>query len=224
MAGQPLVYTLKVVNIGPATSTAVILIDTLPEDVDFVSATPTQGSCNEVAGSVTCNLGNLAVGSVATTTIVVIPTAAGTIINAANVAGLEFDPDVTNNSASITTSVTAPADLLPVAIDIKPGSDPNSVNPKSRGTIPVAILSTPDFDAPSEVDKASLTFGRTGDEDSLARCTRSSEDVNGDGLLDIVCHFKTQDTGFQPGDTEGILRGETPDGVSIEGRDSIRLR
>ena len=112
--------------------------------------------------------------------------------------------------------------VLEELIDIKPGSCPNSINPKSRGTIPVAILST-DFDAPSEVDQSSLTFGRAGDEDSLALCTKSAEDVNGDGLLDQVCHFNTQDTGFRCGDTEGILRGQTVDGVPIEGRDSVRI-
>ena len=110
-----------------------------------------------------------------------------------------------------------------VDIDIKPGSDPNSINPKSKGNIPVAILSTADLDAPTEVDKASLTFGSTGDEESLAKCPKSNEDVNGDGRLDLVCHFSTQETGFDLGDTEGILRGQTVDGALIEGRDSVRI-
>ena len=110
-----------------------------------------------------------------------------------------------------------------VDIDIKPGSDPNAINPKSRGKIPVAILSTTDFDATSQVDKSSLTFGRTGDEDSLSKCTKSNEDVNGDGLDDVVCHFNTQDTGFQQGDTEGIVKGNTLNGVPIEGKDSVRI-
>lgn len=110
-----------------------------------------------------------------------------------------------------------------VGIDIKPGSDPNTINPRSRGTIPVAILSTADFDAPTEVDRSSLTFGRTGDEPSLAFCTRSAEDVNLDGLLDLVCHFENQKTGFQVGDTEGILKGQTTHGVPIEGRDAVRV-
>jgi hypothetical protein len=34
-----------------------------------------------------------------------------------------------------------------VSIDIKPGSAPNSINPRSRGVIPVAILTTDTFDA-----------------------------------------------------------------------------
>jgi len=112
---------------------------------------------------------------------------------------------------------------MEITIDIKPGSQTNPINPKSSGKIPVAILSTPDFDAPSEVDKTSLTFGRTGDEHSLAFCNKKGEDVNGDGLRDLVCHFKTKLTGFKFGDTEGILKGQTVGGVPIEGHDVVRV-
>ncbi|HLF89410.1 MAG TPA: hypothetical protein VI451_10715, partial [Anaerolineales bacterium] len=129
--------------------------------------------------------------------------------------------DRTDNSVSATQKVTV--NPFPVDIDIKPFSDPNSINLNNNGTIPVAILSTADFDATSQVDKTSLTFGKTGDEYSLAFCTMSNEDVNGDGLLDIVCHFNTLDTGFQKGDIEGILKGATVDGVIIEGRDSVKI-
>jgi hypothetical protein len=110
-----------------------------------------------------------------------------------------------------------------VAIDIKPGSQTNPINPRSIGKIPVAILSTADFNAPSEVDKTSLTFGRTGDEVSLAFCNKKGEDVNSDGLLDLVCQFKTKLTGFKSGDAEGFLKGQTLEGVPIEGRDSVRI-
>lgn len=58
---------------------------------------------------------------------------------------------------------------------------------------------------------------------SLAFCNRGAKDVNGDGLLDLVCHFHSQDTGFQYGDIANVLRGETPDGVPIEGSDSVRV-
>ncbi len=122
-----------------------------------------------------------------------------------------------------------PTPKLSVDIDIKSGSDPNSINLKSKGKIPVAILSDPDFDAPGEVDRNSLTFGRSGDEDSLHLRGRNGvpncgqEDVNGDGLQDLACHFVTQKTGFQPGDTQGILKGQTLNGTSIEGSDSIRI-
>ncbi|MBI3894600.1 MAG: hypothetical protein HY313_01580 [Acidobacteria bacterium] len=108
-------------------------------------------------------------------------------------------------------------------VDIKPGNDPNSISPKSRGTIPLAILSSSAFDAFAKVDKTSLTFGRTGSENSLAFCNGSPGDVNGDGLLDLMCHFDTQKTGFQPGDTVGWLQGNTVGGIPIEGSNSVRI-
>jgi probable HAF family extracellular repeat protein len=113
--------------------------------------------------------------------------------------------------------------IVRVTIDIKPGSSENTVNPKSHGKIPVAILSTSDFNAPLRVNIASITFGRTGDEASLASCQANAEDVNGDGLPDLVCHFKTELTGFQSGDTEGILKGKTTEGTPIIARDSVRI-
>lgn len=116
-----------------------------------------------------------------------------------------------------------PPPVLEVDIDIRPGVVPNSINPRGTGTIPVAILSTVGFNALSQLDQSSLTFGRTGDEISLAFCETKVRDVNGDGLLDKVCHFNIQQTGFQPGDSEGILRGQTVDGIPIEGRDTVKL-
>lgn len=116
---------------------------------------------------------------------------------------------------------------MDVALDIKPHSDPNSINSRSRGTIPVAILSSQEFDAPSRVERASLTFGRTGDEASLhyraGRPNCGVEDVNADGRADLVCHFETEETGFAPGDTEGILGARTIEQVPIEGRDAVRI-
>jgi hypothetical protein len=105
-----------------------------------------------------------------------------------------------------------------VAIDIIP-----SINPKSNGKIPVAILSTNDFNAPVQVNPNTLTFGHTGDEQSLAFCNSGGADVNGDGLPDMVCHFTTQLTGLRAGDTAGILKGQSVDNILIKGADSIRI-
>jgi sugar lactone lactonase YvrE len=112
---------------------------------------------------------------------------------------------------------------LRISIDIKPGSFPNSINPKSRGKIPVAILSSATFNALAQVDQGSLKFGRTGDEPSLAFCSSSGEDVNGDNLLDLVCHFHTLTAAFQSGDTQGTLKGKTTSGTPITGTDSVRI-
>jgi hypothetical protein len=116
-----------------------------------------------------------------------------------------------------------PEGVLPISIDIKPDTSQNNINLKSNGKIPVAILSSVTFDAPNEVNKSSLRFGRTGTEASLALCNTVAEDVNGDGFLDQVCHFDTSLTGFQLGDTEGVLTGLTVEGTPIEGRDSVTI-
>lgn len=117
-----------------------------------------------------------------------------------------------------------PCGLITVPIDIKPGSFPNSINPNSNGKIPVAIFSIPGvFSAPDQVDRDSLTFGRTGNEASLSFVSPSPEDVDGDGWADLVAHFDTRSTGFQPGDTEGILKGRTISGQPIIGKDSVRI-
>ena len=111
---------------------------------------------------------------------------------------------------------------IPVDISIKPDATPPvPINAGSNGKIPVAILSTPTFNAVTSVDPSSLTFGRTGNEKSLAFCNTGGEDVNGDGLPDLVCHFQTQMTGFQSGDTVGILKGKTVQGAQIIGQEAI---
>jgi hypothetical protein len=109
---------------------------------------------------------------------------------------------------------------MTVTIDIKPGEGPAPINTKSKGTIPVAILSSPTFDAVAQVDQTSLTFGHAGSEKSLAFCS-GPQDVNGDGLLDLVCHFDTPLTLFQTGDVKGILKGKILGGNTIMGTDAV---
>ena len=111
-----------------------------------------------------------------------------------------------------------------VSVDIKPGSDTNPINPNSNGNIPVAILSNPDYDALSMVDVTSLTFGRSGNEESLAFCNENGEDVNGDGLPDLVCHFDTQLTLLtHPKFRYGNLKGLALDGTPLKGQDVITI-
>jgi hypothetical protein len=106
-----------------------------------------------------------------------------------------------------------------VDIDIKPGSDSNSINPFSKGVIAVAILSTDDFDALS-VDAASVAFGPDGA--APAHKDAHIEDVDSDGDLDLVLHFRTQETGIAAGDIEATLTGQTFDGISFSAVDSVR--
>ena len=112
---------------------------------------------------------------------------------------------------------------LPVPIDIWPFLKHNIIIPRKDHPVPVAILSGIDFDAPSDVDKNSLTFGKTGDEQSLDHCAKIALDINDDELLDLVCVFRSNLTGFQAWDTEGVLKGQTLDGIPFEGRDSVLI-
>lgn len=124
---------------------------------------------------------------------------------------------------------TIPADLafallgapsvLRVAIDIKPGGSPNSLNPRSRGKIPVAILTSAAFDA-TTVDPITVRFGADGTE--AAPVHAALRDVDRDGDTDMVLHFNTQDTGLLCGDVSATLTGETFDGETIEASDTIR--
>ena len=115
---------------------------------------------------------------------------------------------------------------IEVAIDIKPGSDPNVVNLDSKGVVPVAILGSENFHA-SCVDSATVSLGssqvavRGKSDKKLA----SLEDVNADGFLDLVCHVETENllpTDIQDGMMEltGSLLPEC-DGTPIQGSDYV---
>lgn len=132
-------------------------------------------------------------------------------------------PTPTPSPTPSPTPTPTPPAVLNLNIDIKPGNTPNSINPKSKGKIPVAILSSVGFDATTLIDRTSLKFGRSGFEASLNLCNRGGEDVNGDGLLDLVCHFNTPISGFQTGDNLGKLKGKTVNNTPAAGEDSVRI-
>ncbi len=109
LVGSNLTFQLVVTNTGTLSATNVMVTDTLPANVTFVSATPSQGSCNQVAGVVKCSLGNLLGGARATINIVVVPTAVGALSNTATVAGNESESNTTNNSSTANVTVTSSA-------------------------------------------------------------------------------------------------------------------
>jgi hypothetical protein len=107
-----------------------------------------------------------------------------------------------------------------IGIDIKPGSHGNSINPFSRGAIPVAILSSDTFDV-WDVDVATLAFGPDG-APLAHRKGPHVKDANHDGLDDLLAHFSTEESGIAPGDEEACVTGELLDGTPFQGCDSIR--
>jgi hypothetical protein len=120
-------------------------------------------------------------------------------------------------------------DVVNVEIDIKPGGFPNSINLGSNGVTPIAILATSvaagesvDFD-PSVLDQASLLFaGASPRQKGNSGKIGAFEDVDGDGDLDLVVQFPTEDLELTEADAEAMLVGEASDGSTvILGSDSI---
>jgi len=106
-----------------------------------------------------------------------------------------------------------------VSIDVKPGSDPNSINPKSMGVVPVAILGSDTLDV-TTVDYENIEFGPYG----AMPVHVGLEDVNDDGFIDLVLHYVQKETGIVKGDVEacisGDILGET--GQPFSGCDAIK--
>lgn len=129
------------------------------------------------------------------------------------------------NGGTATGTVTITVNAKSVDIDIKPGSYPNSINLGSNGVVPVAILSTENFDA-ATVDPATVSMGGAGVavRGKANRYMASTQDVNGDGLLDLVLQVETEN--LDPDklqDGVGTVVGATFAGVPIIGTDEIRL-
>ena len=134
------------------------------------------------------------------------------VLSVAGVGSLAYFTDTETSTGNVFIAGTSGA----ATIDIKPGSFPNSINPDSEGVIPVAILTTPDFDA-SAVDGETVRFGPAG----AWAVDWALEDVDGDKDIDMLLYFKTQDTGIKAGDTEAWLVGRAG-GWQIAASDSVR--
>ena len=112
-----------------------------------------------------------------------------------------------------------------VDIDIKPGSYPNAINLGSKGVVPVAILSSPSFKA-TGVDPDTVVLGgaSVAVRGKTDRSMAHEEDVNGDGLLDLVCQVDTEN--LDPGVLHtglAILTARTDGGQPIQGKDKITI-
>ena len=93
ITGEELTWTLTATNNGPSDAKGVTVVDPLPVGASYLGSAPSQGSCAEAAGTLTCKLGPLAAGASAKITITARVTAApGSLTNTATVSGEETRP------------------------------------------------------------------------------------------------------------------------------------
>jgi hypothetical protein len=121
------------------------------------------------------------------------------------------------------TTIAEPTDpgptepqFIEAVIDIKPGSDINYINLKSKGLVPVAILTTDDMDALT-VDLNSIIFAGAQPVKWVV------QDIDGDGNNDLLLHFKTADlSDLSSSSTEAVLTGAI-DSTPFIGKDSVKI-
>jgi hypothetical protein len=109
--------------------------------------------------------------------------------------------------------------LLAVEIDVHPNSEKNPIRVGSRGVVPVVLYGEVDF-AVEDVDVATLSFGPDAAGVAHPRGPHF-DDLDGDGLLDMILHHRIADTGLSVDDVEVCLNGETIDGMPFEGCDGV---
>jgi uncharacterized repeat protein (TIGR01451 family) len=104
--GDNFTYTIQVRNPAATGNDAsnVVVTDTLPSQVSFISATPSSGTCTKSGSKVTCELGTVLTNTTATVTIVVKASKSGTASNTATVTSPN-DTSATNNSDTETTVI-----------------------------------------------------------------------------------------------------------------------
>ena len=111
--GTNLTYTLQVTNNGPATAQGVTVTDPIPGEVTYASVATSHGTCTYTVSTTTvsCSLGNLSVGSLVVITVNVNANtfSSSTLsTNTATVSATTGDPNLSNNTASFTSTIAAP--------------------------------------------------------------------------------------------------------------------
>jgi len=117
----------------------------------------------------------------------------------------------------------------PVSIDVRPGDDRNKINLSSKGLLPVAVLSTTDFDTTqftpqmAHLSDASIPMSCEG----AAAVHWTYTDVNEDGLTDLLFFFPIQDINLTVSSTAVTLmaHGEYDSTeIHIHGTDAVQVK
>jgi len=192
--GAQFAYAIEVQNAGPDPATNVTVSDDLPEELDLVAATPSQGgACATGGAKITCNLGTVVSGGTATVTLQVIAKKAGTITNTAAVSSDVADPQPANNEASAVTTVQkAP----------KPPKPPKPPKGGSCKTATPTITGTEGNDVLTGTPATDVIFGLGGDDS-----------ITGLGGKDLLCAGSGNDVAKGQADADFVRGGSGNDVV-----------
>jgi hypothetical protein len=132
----------------------------------------------------------------------------------------EVIQQILSNVAPACTDCTFEPDFR---VDIKPGSGDNAINVNSEGVIPVAVFSGANATV-FDIDVGTLQLGDLGlRRNKMGQPLCSFEDVNLDGITDLMCHFQNSAANWTPGQTAALVTGKLKNGASVIASDSIRL-
>jgi hypothetical protein len=106
---------------------------------------------------------------------------------------------------------------ISVEIDITPNTPSNMIRLGSGADVPVAVLTTAEFDAAS-VDPGTVLFAGAGQQGWVLM------DVDGDDNDDLLLYFDPRDLDLDENDRQATLIGETFAGVPIEGTDRVKVK
>jgi uncharacterized repeat protein (TIGR01451 family) len=136
LQGGLVTFDIYVTNNGPFTATGVVLTNTLPANVNLVSATTSYPQASISADATLVDLGTLPTGTNAVIIITVSPTTTGNITDIAQVglSPLETDPNLFNNTASATVTV-GPSAALAVSAVITPTTIVSGANYTNVATV-----------------------------------------------------------------------------------------
>lgn len=133
--GQDVEVVLTVTNNGPSAANQVVLTDATPAGLAFVSAAPSQGTVVVAGGTLTADLGALAVGGRATVNVTLRAQAAGAWVNSALVA--DSDPDVHSDVVGDSQTI----DVVGTSVDTT-GLRIVAVQPRGGGRKRMSIVLT----------------------------------------------------------------------------------
>ncbi len=133
VTGETLQYSLSAINNGPSDATNVVVTDTLPAGVSFVSSNPS--ICSE-DGDLFCSIGSLPDGQTSDFTIdVTVNAGPGPITNTATISGSQSDPTPGNDSTEESTTVLGLPDLTVSVTD-----SPDPVTAGENVTYDVTVM------------------------------------------------------------------------------------